>query len=194
MASERLTKPPMDWNKPVESVERFKVGGWMLIERLLRLCIHPRLRARCLRWLGADIGRNVRVYEVMLINPFQGFRHLRIGHDSAIGAGTVIDLTGRVVIGSHTAIGPGCMLLTHSDPGSRIGSRLCAIYPRTITDIRIGDHAWLGAQTLVLGGVEIGDGAVVGAGSLVTRSVPKGMLAYGRPASAVRKLEEVPST
>jgi acetyltransferase-like isoleucine patch superfamily enzyme len=165
----------------------------MLVERLLRWCIHPRLRARCLGWLGANIGRNVRVYEVMLINPFQGFRHLSIGHDTAIGAGTVIDLTGRVAIGSHTAVGPGCMLLTHSDPGSRIGSRLCRIYPRTIADTRIGDHVWLGAQTLVLGGVEIGDGAVVGAGSLVTRTVPKGMLAVGRPAAPVRELEEVPS-
>ncbi|WP_447977169.1 acyltransferase [Candidatus Nitrospira bockiana] len=170
-----------------------KVGWWMLIEKLLRWCIHPRLRARCLHLLGARIGKRARIYEVVLINPFAGFANLSVGHDSVIGTGTMIDLTGRVRIGSHTAIAPGCMFITHSDPGSRIGNRLTALYPRTVEPIQIGDHVWIGAQTLILGGVMIGDEVVIGAGSLVTRDIPSGVVAYGRPAMPARSLSEVHS-
>lgn len=173
------------------SVDPLKVGWWILVEKLLRWCVHPRLRARCLSLLGADIGDRVRIYEVLLINPFDGFVNLKVGHDSVIGAHTLFDLTGVVEIGCHTAVAPGCMFMTHSDPGSRIGSRLCAAFPRTIAPIRVGDHVWIGAQTLILGGVEIGNGVVIGAGSLVTKDIPPGVVAYGRPAIPVRPLYEV---
>jgi len=162
----------------------------MLVEKLLRWCIHPRVRARCLALLGAHIGAQVRVYEVMIVSPFAGFSNLTIGNESVIGTGTMIDLTGRVNIGSHTAVAPGCMFMTHSDPGSRIGNRLCAEYPRTISPIRVGNHVWIGAQTLVLGGVVIGDEVVIGAGSLVTKDIPSGVVAYGRPATSARLLSE----
>lgn len=173
------------------TLQPLKVGGWMLIEKLLRWCIHPRLRARCLALMGAKIGPRTRIYEVLLLNPFDGFSNLSVGHDAVVGTGTMIDLTGPVTIGSHTAIAPGCLLLTHSDPGSRIGSRLIEEFPRTVSSIQIGEHVWIGAQTLVLGGVSIGDEAVIGAGSLVTRDIPSRVVAYGRPAVPVRSLTEV---
>jgi maltose O-acetyltransferase len=143
--------------------------------------------------LGAHIGVGARIYEIMLINPFAGFSNLTVGRDTVIGTGTTIDLTGQVEIGSHTAVAPGCMFITHSDPGSRIGNRLCAVYPRTVSPIRIGDHVWIGAQTLVLGGVVVGDEVVIGAGSLVTKDIPSGVVAYGRPAVSTRFLSEVHS-
>jgi acetyltransferase-like isoleucine patch superfamily enzyme len=169
------------------------VGVWMLLEKLLRWCIHPRLRARCLGLLGANIGSRVRIYETMLVQILDGFSHLTIGDDSSIGPGGMIDLTGRVDIGSHTALAPGCVLMTHSDPGSRIGSRLSDVYPRTVAGIRIGDHVWIGAQTLILAGVTIGDGTVIGAGSLVAKDIPPGVVAYGRPAIPVRSLAKASS-
>lgn len=173
------------------ALEPVKIGWWMLVEKLLRWCIHPRLRARCLALLGARIGVQVRIYEIMLINPFAGFSNLTVGDETVIGTGTMIDLTGRVTIGSHTAVAPGCTFMTHSDPGSRIGNRLCKRYPRTVSPIRVGDHVWIGAQTLILGGVSIGDEAVIGAGSLVLKDVPSGAVAYGRPAVPAQSLHEV---
>lgn len=178
---------------PVNVFDSVLIGVWMLLEKLLRWCIHPRLRARCLRLLGADIGCRVRIYETMLVQILEGFSHLTIGDDSSIGPGGIIDLTGPVEIGSHTALAPGCVLMTHSDPGSRIGSRLCQVYPRTVAGIRIGNHVWIGAHTLILAGVTIGDGTVIGAGSLVARDIPSGVVAYGRPAIPVRSLAQVTS-
>ena len=43
-------------------------GAWLLVEKWLRWCINPRLRARVLALLGARIGRNVRIYEVQIFS------------------------------------------------------------------------------------------------------------------------------
>jgi len=141
--------------------------------------------------LGARIAAHVRIDEIMLVNPVLGFKNLSIDHDSYIGAGTIIDLIGKVEIGSHTSISPGCMLVTHSDPGSQFGSALSSIFPRKVSTISIGSHVWVGAGTIVLAGVTIGDYVVIGAGSLVNRSLPDHVVAYGQPARVVKSLPEV---
>jgi acetyltransferase-like isoleucine patch superfamily enzyme len=55
--------------------------------------------------------------------------------------------------------------------------------------IVIGDHVWIGTNSLVLKGVTVGDGAVVAAGSVVTRDVPASTLVAGVPAKPVRTIE-----
>lgn len=59
-------------------------------------------------------------------------------------------------------------------------------YPTSSGNISVGSDVWIGAQTLVLAGVNIGDGAVIGAGSLVSRDVPPYSVCVGRPARLVR--------
>jgi acetyltransferase-like isoleucine patch superfamily enzyme len=164
----------------------------LIAERLVRLPMHARLRPTLLRALGARIGSNARIDEVMFVNLPIGFRNLALGDYSYLGAGSIVDLSGRVEIGSHTAISPGCMLMTHSDPGSMLGSRLATLYPRRVTGIRIGDHTWLGCNVTVLDGVTIGDHVVVGAGAVVTKDVPSNVLTSGVPATLVRPLRTVP--
>ena len=164
----------------------------LIAERLVRLPMHSRLRPLFLRALGARIGNNVRIDEVMFVNLSVGFSNLAIGDDSYVGAGTIIDLIGKVEIGAHTAISPGCVLMTHRDPGSMFGSRLAALYPRRVSGIRIGDHTWIGCSTTVLEGVRIGDQVVIGAGALVTKDIPSQVLAYGAPAAPARKLPDIP--
>ncbi len=166
-------------------------GLWLIIEKLLRWCVQPWLRARVVGFLGARIAAHVRIDEIMLVNPVLGFKNLSIDHDSYIGSGTIIDLIGKVEIGSHTSISPGCMLMTHSDPGSQFGSGLCSVFPRRVSTISIGSHVWVGAGTIILAGVTIGDYVVIGAGSLVNRSLPDHVVAYGRPARVVKRLPEV---
>jgi maltose O-acetyltransferase len=56
--------------------------------------------------------------------------------------------------------------------------------------IEIGDGCWIGARSIILGGVRIGEGSVVAAGSVVTRDVPSNVLIAGVPACIKRKLEE----
>jgi maltose O-acetyltransferase len=54
--------------------------------------------------------------------------------------------------------------------------------------IRIGDNVWLGAGTIVLGGVTIGDNVTIGAGSIVTSDIPSDCLAFGQPCRVQRSL------
>ena len=46
---------------------------------------------------------------------------------------------------------------------------------------------WIGANAIIMPGIQIGDGAVVGAGSIVTRDVNSYEVVFGAPAK-VRRL------
>jgi acetyltransferase-like isoleucine patch superfamily enzyme len=54
-------------------------------------------------------------------------------------------------------------------------------------DIFVGDHVWLGLQTVILKGASIGAGAVVGLRAVVTGSVPANCVAAGTPARVIRQ-------
>jgi galactoside O-acetyltransferase len=56
--------------------------------------------------------------------------------------------------------------------------------------IKVEDHAWIGAEALILKGVTIGEGAVVGARSVVTKDVPPYTVVAGNPAKVVKHLEK----
>jgi len=49
---------------------------------------------------------------------------------------------------------------------------------------------WIGAGTIVLGGVTIGDNTVIGAGSVVTKDIPSGVIAVGVPCRVLREITE----
>jgi len=51
--------------------------------------------------------------------------------------------------------------------------------------IRIGRYAFVGANSMLLPGVEIGDGAIVGGGSVVRGKVPPWTIVVGNPATPV---------
>lgn len=59
-------------------------------------------------------------------------------------------------------------------------------YPSKPVTLRKG--CWIGANSIILPGVEIGENAVIGAGSVVTKSVPKGVIAVGNPARIIREI------
>jgi acetyltransferase-like isoleucine patch superfamily enzyme len=53
-------------------------------------------------------------------------------------------------------------------------------------DIKIADHVWIGAKSMILKGVTIESGAVVGAGSVVTKSIAANAIAVGNPAKTIK--------
>lgn len=50
----------------------------------------------------------------------------------------------------------------------------------------IGNDVWIGANSVVLKGVQVGDGAIIGAGSVVTKDVPDYAIVAGNPAKLVK--------
>lgn len=54
--------------------------------------------------------------------------------------------------------------------------------------IFIGDGVWIGANSLILPGVNIGKGSVIAAGSVVCENVDENVLVGGVPARIIKKL------
>lgn len=119
---------------------------------------------------------------------------------------------GTLSIGDNSSIHPRCQInayISHVRIGSGVMiAPACAFYPydhgflpdrpirrqplRSKGDIIIGDEAWLGYGTIVLGGVRIGNGAAIGAGSVVTRDIPDDAIAVGNPARVVKMRTDLP--
>lgn len=49
---------------------------------------------------------------------------------------------------------------------------------------------WIGANTVICGGVTIGQGSVIGAGSVVNKDIPPMVVAAGTPCRVVREICE----
>lgn len=158
---------------------------------------HPDLR------LGKNvfIGGNVILTRNAEGGPVEFESRVQIYGDTFISTG----LGGRVFIGEHTHIQPGCHIHAHLTE-IRIGKEVeiaanCALYsydhgmepgtpvmrqPLTSKGpIVIGDGVWLGHGVTVLQGVTIGTGAVIAAGAVVTRDIPENAIAAGVPARVI---------
>jgi acetyltransferase-like isoleucine patch superfamily enzyme len=164
-------------------------GCWLVLEKMLRWCINPRLRARVLALLGARIGRNVRIYEGQFFNLEKGFTLLTVADDVHIGPGCRLDLSAPLAIGARSTLSPGVTIMTHSDPGQSHHSAMCKLYPPSTEGIRIGSDCWIGANVTMLAGSALGDRVVVGAGSVVRDSIPSDSMAAGAPATVRKHLE-----
>ena len=53
--------------------------------------------------------------------------------------------------------------------------------------ISIGDDVWIGANAIILKGVNIGRGAIIGAGTLVTKDVDAYNIVVGNPSKCIKK-------
>jgi len=169
-------------------LKKCKHGLFVLLEKMLRWAISPRLRARLLALLGAQIGRNVRIYEIQLFNLKDGFRNLVVADDVHIGPGCRLDLEARLAIGARTTLSPGVTVLTHQDPGSAHGIGLLEIYPPFTRATSIESDCWVGVNAIILAGVTMHHMSVIAAGSVVTADVLSNTLVAGAPARTKKSL------
>lgn len=56
--------------------------------------------------------------------------------------------------------------------------------------IEIHENVFLGAHSIIMGGVTIGPNAIVAAGSVVTKDVPENTIVGGNPAKVIGKFDE----
>lgn len=106
--------------------------------------------------------------------------NLSIGVRSSIGFNSFIDAGGGVTIGDFVMISHFVSINSMSHP--TVPPYHEAIKEKTI----INDHAWIGAGSIIMQGVEIGEGAIVGAGAVVTKDVPAWSIVGGVPAKYIR--------
>jgi acetyltransferase-like isoleucine patch superfamily enzyme len=82
-------------------------------------------------------------------------------------------------IGSDTLFAPGVKIVSANHKPGAAEAWLPA------EPIRIGRNCWIGANAVILPGVQLGDRVVVGAGAVVTRSFPADSVVVGNPARAL---------
>jgi len=165
---------------PAKSFDRgaplWKEALWILVSCLWFETPFPfpsSWRRFWLRRFGAQVGRGVVIRsKVRITMPWR----LSIGDYSWIGEETQLLTLARIDIGSHVCISQRAFLCTGSHDFRSLTFDLIT------RPIRIGNEAWIAAQSFVGPGVEIGRGTVVCAGSIVVRSLPEGVIARGNPA------------
>ncbi len=101
---------------------------------------------------------------------------------ASIGEGTMIDmgavLGGRATVGKNCHIGAGAVLAgVIEPPGAR--------------PVVIEDNVFIGANAVILEGVQIGKGSLVAAGAVVIEDVPENVVVAGVPGEIIKKKEEV---
>lgn len=131
-----------------------------------------------------ELGKRSVIEDYSVINNAVG--NLVIGNNTRVGIGNTI--IGPVTISDNVNIGQNVTIsgLNHNyeDPGKTISEQGVSTMP-----IKIENNVWIGANSVVLPGVQIGNHSVIGAGSIITKDIPPYSVAVGNPARIVKRYD-----
>jgi len=136
---------------------------------------------------NVQIDDNVKIAKLCSI---YGGPHnlLKIGKNSYVGMMTILNgYSCELTIGQYVSIAQGVNMMTDSGPNA--SPLLQKMFPILEGAIYIGDHSWIGAQTIIMPGVVLGRFCVVGANSFVNKSFPDFCVIGGSPAQLIRYLD-----
>ncbi|MDD4940139.1 MAG: acyltransferase [Candidatus Omnitrophica bacterium] len=141
---------------------------------------------------GIRIGSNSRImfgsYLCAFSSKLKENEGIYIGESCWVGINCVIAAgEARVEIGDNTLIGPNVTIVTGNhkfESGKLIMEQSYEQEP-----INIGKDCWLGANSVILGGVKIGDHSVIAAGAVVNKDVPPHSIAGGVPAKLIAEIK-----
>ena len=149
------------------------------------------IRSHSVIYTHVEIGASMITGHFIMIRE-----HTRIGDGSVFGTHASTD--GYCYIGPLAHIGQYAQLSQAARIGRGVfvgGHTVFSDNKQAIRDISedlfgatVGDYVRIGLGCVILPSVQIHGQAMVGAGSVVTKDIPKGALAYGNPARAVRQL------
>jgi len=99
-----------------------------------------------------------------------------------VSGGCYIQAVNGIFIDEGTIFAPGVKIISSNHD-------LTDMKKYAVTEpIRIGKHCWIGANAVILPGVQLGDRVIVGAGSVVTKSFPSACVIAGVPAHLLKEL------
>ncbi|HEY9133863.1 MAG TPA: acyltransferase [Dyella sp.] len=141
--------------------------------------------------LGAEymvLGDNIIIDDFVMI---YARAHSYIGSHVHIASFCSITGGGEFILGDFSGLSSGVRVITGSDDflGGGLTNPTIPDAYRSVarSHVSIGRHAIVGANAVILPGVDIGDGTAVGAGSLVNRSLQPWGVYVGSPARRVRE-------
>ena len=135
------------------------------------------------RWERAELmgfGKESSVYDSCLV-----LGDVTVGEKTWIGPYTILDGSGKLIIGNNCAISAGVHIYTHDSVKSITEGK-----PIEHSPVIIGNNVYIGPNVVISKGVCIGDKAIIGANSFVNSNVPHGEIVYGNPAKTKKEWEE----
>jgi acetyltransferase-like isoleucine patch superfamily enzyme len=94
----------------------------------------------------------------------------------AVSGGCYMQGFNGIEIGDGTIFAPGVKIISANHDKNNLNKFAYS------APIRIGSNCWIGANAVILPGVEIGDNVIIGAGSVVTKNIPSNCTVKGVPA------------
>ncbi|WP_422107356.1 acyltransferase [Winogradskyella sp.] len=127
------------------------------------------------------LGNLLRFFQISFLRASGA----KIGKNTMISLGAKIDVRrGQISIGSNCLITHGCYILSHDGAAHVIDSD-----DDGTGFVTIGDHVFIGVNTVVMRNVSIGNHAIIGAGSVVNKDIPEGAIAAGNPVRILKQLK-----
>lgn len=127
-------------------------------------------------------GENLRVKSGSEISPKS-----QIGDNSELGTRCMIQ--SHCNIGSNVIMGPDVKIYSRNHRYDNLNTPIQYQGKRQYITV-IGNDVWIGANVIILAGVEVGDHVIIGAGTVVTKDVPDYAIVGGNPAKVIRYRNE----
>lgn len=141
-----------------------------------------RLRIMCVRRIFKHAGASIKVHGD--VNFGTGVS-VSLGNYSSLNRGCWMG--NDTVLGDHVMMGPEVVILSGSHNFERTDIPMVLQGAPVRDPVVIGNDVWIGTRTIILPGVRIGDHAIIGAGSVVTRDVEDWSIVAGNPARLIKK-------
>lgn len=167
-------------NKWYNPGSKIKIAIWSICRAFFfshSLAFFSGWKCFLLRIFGARIGKGV------VIKPSVNIKYpwfLHIGNDVWIGENVWIDNLGLVTIGSNVCISQGALLLTGNHNYAK------QTFDLLIGSITLEDGVWIGAKSVVCGGVTCKSHAVLSVSSVATKDLDKFGIYRGNPAEKIK--------
>ena len=100
--------------------------------------------------------------------------HIDLSANIIIGPNCTLGAKSQIKIGSNVRMSKGVVVET-----AGLDFRSGCPYQHTSKPINIERGVWIGANAIVLGGVNIGEFAIIGAGSVISKDVPSYSIVVG---------------
>lgn len=125
---------------------------------------------------GMKIGKGSAIHSGA---KFYNAHNIKVGKDTVIGEGIVLDGRDKLIIGDHVDIASEVMIYNAEHDINDAGFKAVS------APVEIDDYVFIGPRAIILPGVKIGRGAVVGAGAVVTKDVSEFKIVGGVPAKEI---------
>lgn len=133
---------------------------------------------------GIIIGEKCQISRNATISTgYKGY--VRIGENTLIGIGSMLQAPGGIDIGKNVLIGDMVELNAakhiYEDPGLPILDQGI-----TMEGITVGDDVWIGAGVIVTDGVTISKGSIIGPGCLIKDDIPEYTVVTSEPGKIMK--------